>query len=78
MLAHGERKDVLWRLAGHLGGLVPQLEEGVDLVVDGEDGPEAVRLEELREGAALPLVVRQPLQETVLWQKNKYRVTMVV
>ena len=66
VLANGERKDVVGRLAGHLCGLVPQLEEGVDLVVDGEDGPEAVRLEQLGEGAALPLVVRQPLQETVL------------
>ena len=67
MLAHGEGKDVLGRFAsGDLCGLVPELEEGVEVVVHREHRPEAVGLEQLREGAALPLVVRQPLQESVL------------
>ena len=70
MLAHGEREDVAGRLVGDLGGVVPKLEEGVQLVVHGEHGPEAVRLEQLRQRAALPLVVRQPLQKAVLRADN--------
>ena len=65
MEAGEKREDVLRRLARHLGGLVPQLEERVDVVVDGEDHPEPVAFHQLRQRRRLPLIVRETFQEAV-------------
>ena len=65
MEAGEKREDVLRRLARHLGGLVPQLEERVDVVVDGEDHPEPVAFHQLRQRRRLSLIVRETFQEAV-------------
>ena len=65
MEAGEKREDVLRRLARHLGGLVPQLEERVDVVVDGEDHPEPVAFHQLGQRRRLPLIVRETFQEAV-------------
>ena len=63
----GEKwENVLRRLARNLGGLVPQLEEGVDVVVDGEDHPEPVAFHQLGQRRRLPFVVGETLEEAVL------------
>ena len=61
-----KREDVLRWLARHLRGLVPQLKEGVDVVVDGEDHPEPVAFHQLRQCRRLPFVVREALEEAIL------------
>ena len=65
MEAREKREDVLRRLARHLGRLVPQLEERVDVVVDGEDHPEPVAFHQLGQRRGLPLIVRETFQEAV-------------
>ena len=61
-----KREDVLRWLARHLRGLVPQLEEGVDVVVDGKDYPEPVALHQLCQCRRLPFVVWETLEEAIL------------
>ena len=58
--------NVLGRFARDLGRLVPQLEEGVDVVVDGENHPEPVAFHQLGQCGRLPFVVWETFEEAIL------------
>ena len=79
VLTRGQGEHVHRGLGGDLGGLVPQLEEGVDIIVNGEHHPEPVALHQRGQGAGLALIVRQSLEEAVLvnfpneeWRPNRH------
>ena len=79
MLTRGQGEHIHRGLGGYLGRLVPQLEEGVDIVMNGEHHPEPVALHQLGQGAGLALIVRQSLEEAVLvnfpneeWRPNRH------
>ena len=63
----GEKwENVLGRFACDFSRLVPQLEEGVDVVVDGENHPEPVAFHQLGQCRRLPLIVRKAFEEAIL------------
>ena len=65
MLTSGQWEYVLWRLAGHLSGFVPQFQEWMKVIMDGEHNPEPVTLHQLGKCTRFLLIVGKPFKETV-------------
>ena len=66
VLTSRQGEDVDRGLGGNLRGLVPHLQEGVNIIVDAEHHPVPVALHQLGQGTRLLLVIWQPLEESIL------------